>query len=76
MEYKYAENATLQEYIYYSSYEWQLRKCRFENNNSAYQCYLSVGFHKSKDIADSFEDIQGEKWKIIELEISKEEFMS
>ena len=48
----------------------------FENNNSAYQCYLSVGFHKSKDIADSFEDIQGEKWKIIELEISKEEFMS
>lgn len=48
----------------------------FENNNSAYQCYLSVGFHKSKDIADSFKDIQGEQWKIIELEISKEEFMS
>lgn len=47
----------------------------FENNRPAYQCYLSVGFHKSEGIADSFEDIQGEKWKIIELEISKEEFM-
>lgn len=47
----------------------------FENNASAYQCYLSTGFRKSKDMEDSFEDIQGEKWKIIELEMSKEEFL-
>lgn len=46
----------------------------FEHNIRAYQCYLSAGFHKSADIPDAFEDMQGERWKIVELEISKEEF--
>lgn len=46
----------------------------FENNSSAYQCYLSVGFHRSEDMEDTFVDIQGEKWRMLELEISREEF--
>ena len=46
----------------------------FEENAAAYQCYLSTGFHQSPEKPESFEDILGEKWKIIELEISKEEF--
>ena len=46
----------------------------FENNINAYRCYLSAGFHKSTDIQGTFEDMQGERWKIVELEISREEF--
>ena len=46
----------------------------FEENAAAYQCYLSTGFHQPPEKPESFEDILGEKWKIIELEISKEEF--
>lgn len=47
----------------------------FENNVKAYQCYLSCGFHRSADAKDSFKDILGEKCKLLELEISKEEFI-
>ena len=47
----------------------------FEQNASAYRCYLSAGFHQSPEQPESFEEILGEKWKIIELEISKEEFL-
>ena len=46
----------------------------FENNTSAYQCYLSAGFRKSKDREGSYEIIQGKTWKIVELEISKGDF--
>ena len=48
----------------------------FENNIPALQCYLSVGFRKSEDKEDSYEMIEGEKWKIIELAISKEEYQA
>ncbi len=48
----------------------------FENNISAYKCYLSAGFHKSENAEDSFEYIHGEKWKIAELEILREEFIA
>ena len=46
----------------------------FENNISAYQCYLAAGFHRSKDQPNSTESIHGEPWRIIELELSKEEY--
>ena len=48
----------------------------FENNARAHHCYLSVGFRKLTDPEDSFATIQGEQWKIIELEITKEEYFS
>lgn len=48
----------------------------FENNISAYMCYLSAGFHRSKDQPNVNENIHGESWKIIELELSKKEYMS
>lgn len=46
----------------------------FENNIPAYRCYLATGFHKSAEIEDSFEEVHGEQWKVVELEIAKEEF--
>ena len=45
----------------------------FEKNAAAYRCYLSAGFHQSPEQPESFEEILGEKWKIMELEILKEE---
>ena len=48
----------------------------FENNIPAYKCYLSSGFHKSTLLEDSYEEINGEQWKIVELEINKDEFIS
>ena len=45
-----------------------------EHNIPAHKCYLSTGFRKSEDLEDSFETINGEQWKIVELEITKEEF--
>ena len=44
----------------------------FENNNTAYKCYLSAGFHESKNQPNLAEIIHGEPWKIIELELTKE----
>lgn len=46
----------------------------FENNIPAYHCYQSVGFQKAQDNKDSFAEIQGEKWRVIELEITKAEY--
>ena len=46
----------------------------FENNTPAYKCYLSVGFRKSEDLQDSCVIINGEECKVVELEITKEEF--
>lgn len=46
----------------------------FENNISAYKCYLSTGFHKPSEIPDSYADMNGEKWKVVELEISQADF--
>jgi len=48
----------------------------FKDNISAYKCYRSIGFHESLDIENSVKTINGEEWKIIELEILKEEFIS
>lgn len=46
----------------------------YENNPSAYKCYLSAGFHKSEELPDSFADVLGEKCRIVELEIRKDEW--
>ncbi|MBO4603780.1 MAG: GNAT family N-acetyltransferase [Clostridiales bacterium] len=46
----------------------------FENNIPAYHCYLAAGFRKSGLIEDSYHEIYGETWKIVELEISKGEY--
>jgi len=46
----------------------------FENNLPALNCYLSCGFHKSEILKDSFCDCNGEKIKVLELEILKDEY--
>lgn len=46
----------------------------FENNTPAYRCYRSVGFREAENAEDSFEEIQGTKQRIIELEITKDEY--
>lgn len=40
----------------------------FENNPSAYHCYKSLGFNEIDSDEEFFAMVQGEKWKIIELE--------
>lgn len=47
----------------------------FENNLPALHCYLSCGFHKSEILEDSFCDCNGEKIKVLELEIFKDEYI-
>lgn len=44
----------------------------FENNLSAYRCYKAVGFQEAFMEKEETAEIKGEKWKIIELEITKE----
>lgn len=46
----------------------------FENNSAAYHCYKAAGFRPSTDREDSYTDVDGEKWKVIELEITREEY--
>ena len=46
----------------------------FENNSSAYRCYKSVGFKEAIVENDVVEEVKGEKWKIIELEITEEDY--
>lgn len=43
----------------------------FENNLPAYQCYKAVGFREVLTEKYETEEINGEKWKIIELETVK-----
>ena len=45
----------------------------FENNTPAYKCYLSTGFHKPSELPDKYEEINGEKWLVVELEIKKDD---
>jgi RimJ/RimL family protein N-acetyltransferase len=48
----------------------------FENNVSAYWCYKNVGFNEAVMNQDEYDMINGEKWKIIELEITKADYQS
>lgn len=47
----------------------------FECNTAAYKCYLSCGFRASTICEDSFVEIEGKSERIIELEISKDEWL-
>ncbi len=44
----------------------------FENNPSAYYCYKAAGFREIQPENDFIFEILGEKWKCIELEMTKE----
>lgn len=44
----------------------------FENNLQAYRCYKAVGFQEALMEKEETADIKGEKWKIIEMEITKD----
>ena len=46
----------------------------YEDNLPAYKCYESIGFHKGGELEDHYEDVLGEKCKVVELEIKKEEW--
>lgn len=45
----------------------------FENNMPAYHCYRSAGF-RDVEAEETICEISGEKWKILELEYSREEY--
>ena len=46
----------------------------YENNVGAYKCYRSAGFHGPSEIEDHVEKVDGEERKVIELEITREEW--
>lgn len=48
----------------------------FENNAPAYNCYKSVGFHLNEEAPGYFEEIFGEKVKVVELVITKEDYFN
>ena len=48
----------------------------FENNIPAYKCYQGVGFHKPSELPDSYMEVHGEQWKVVELEISRADYES
>lgn len=43
----------------------------FEHNLPAYCCYKAVGFREAPVEKEEIVEIKGEKWKVIELEITK-----
>lgn len=47
----------------------------FENNMPAYYCYKAAGFKDASLEEDFYAEIDGEKWKILELEYSKEDYL-
>lgn len=46
----------------------------FENNMSAYYCYKAAGF-KDVEAEEMICELFGEKWKVLELELTKEEYL-
>lgn len=46
----------------------------FESNDPAYRCYKAVGFHEVLTEKEEIVEIKGEKWKVIELEITKDTY--
>ena len=46
----------------------------YEDNLYAYHCYKSVGFHESIETNAEYDKINGEKKKIAELEITRDEY--
>lgn len=47
----------------------------YANNPAAYHCYRSSGFTEAAGKAH-FDIVKGEKWKIIEMELTREEYLS
>lgn len=47
----------------------------YANNPSAMACYTKLGFHEAEGAPESFGDVLGEQIKIIELEITKEDYL-
>lgn len=47
----------------------------FENNMPAYSCYKAAGFHDRKPEQEEIYEFFGEKWRILELGITREEYM-
>lgn len=45
-----------------------------ENNIPAYKCYKAVGFNEIMMQEDEIEEINGEQWRIIELEMTKDRY--
>ena len=45
----------------------------FENNPAAVHCYTSLGFQHMEEKDESI-DIMGEKWKCLEMELSREDY--
>lgn len=48
----------------------------FANNMPAYHCYRAAGFEEAAAEEESYDMIAGKKWKIIELEITREKYES
>ena len=46
----------------------------FANNISAYYCYKKAGFQEIEMQEEEFDMVHGEKWNIIELEITEEDY--
>ena len=46
----------------------------FENNMSAYYCYKAAGF-KDVEAEEVICELFGEKWKILELELTREDYL-
>lgn len=46
----------------------------FENNMPAYYCYKAAGF-KDMETEETICELFGEKWKVLELELTKEEYL-
>ena len=44
----------------------------FDNNEPAYRCYLSSGFHPAENEDFEYYSVLGEAWRCIELETSRE----
>ena len=48
----------------------------FENNLPAYHCYKAAGFRDVQIEEDIICELFGERWRILELELTKEEYQS
>ena len=46
----------------------------YEDNLFAYYCYKSVGFHETTAAESEYDEIKGQKKRIVELEITRDEY--
>ena len=46
----------------------------FENNPRAYKCYTSIGFSEDTAAPEMYAEVEGEKVRVIELAVTKEEY--